>query len=343
MSRRRAGSLRAAGAAALALLVLGAAPATRTIDFSYVVTADVPAGEGPIDLFVPIARGDDGQEIVRSEVVATVPGTERTEERHGNRFWHARVERSDGTPIRVQVDYTVKRTTVRRDVTGRATTRDYSRRERKEASIHLAPDRRTPVKAAYLEPMLADLRARGARSPYERARATYDFVVDTMEYKKTGTGWGNGDTEWACSQRYGNCTDFHALFLSLARAQGLPSRFEIGFPVPEDRVESEIPGYHCWVEVYLPEVGWFPIDASEAKKRPEKRDLFFGAQPPDRVLFTVGRDLELGPGHTTGPLNYFVYPHVEVGGKVWTGVTTRFRFVDRTARGETPTAGKTTL
>src|SRR6266511_318482 len=131
---------------------------------------------------------------------------------------------------------------------------------------------------------------------------------------------------WACSKRYGNCTDFHALFISLARADGIPAQFEIGFPISEDRTSGVIDGYHCWTEFHLPGVGWFPIDASEAWKHKERRDLYFGTQPADRIQFTIGRDLELGDGHTTGPLNYFIYPHVEVAGKRLDNVKRSFRF-----------------
>jgi len=158
------------------------------------------------------------------------------------------------------------------------------------------------------------------------ARATYDYVVDTMEYKKVGTGWGNGDTYWACSERYGNCTDFHALFNSLARARGIPARFSIGFPIPQDKQAGEVKGYHCWVDFYLPGIGWVPIDASEAKKHPEKRELFFGTHPPDRIQFTSGRDLELGQG--SAPLNYLIYPHIEVKGEVWTRYTKSMQYRD---------------
>jgi hypothetical protein len=67
-----------------------------------------------------------------------------------------------------------------------------------------------------------------------------------------------------------------------------------------ERVSSgKIEEYHCWTEFYLPGVGWFPIDASEAWKHKERRDLYFGTHPADRIQFTVGRDLELGEGHTT--------------------------------------------
>ena len=111
----------------------------------------------------------------------------------------------------------------------------------------------------------------------------------------------------------------HALFISLARSEDIPARFEIGFPVPEDRETGEIGGYHCWVEFFLPETGWFPIDASEAFKHPEKRELFYGTHLADRIHFSTGRDLRLGAAHRDRPLNYFVYPYVEVDGRAWKG------------------------
>ena len=132
---------------------------------------------------------------------------------------------------------------------------------------------------------------------------------------------------WACNERYGNCTDFHALFISLARTEGIPARFEIGFPIPEDQQNGEIGGYHCWVQFYLPERGWVPIDASEAAKHPELREKLYGSYPADRVYFTTGRDLVVSPGSAKAPLNYFIYPYVEIGGKPWPGkVVTRFAF-----------------
>ncbi|MGH7431515.1 MAG: hypothetical protein ACREI5_06800, partial [Candidatus Methylomirabilales bacterium] len=48
----------------------------------------------------------------------------------------------------------------------------------------------------------------------------------------------------------------------------------------------------------------------------------------DRIQFTIGRDLELGEGHTTGPLNYFIYPHVEVVGRQFEGAKTSFRYAE---------------
>ena len=75
-----------------------------------------------------------------------------------------------------------------------------------------------------------------------------------------------------------------------------------------------------------------PVDASEAFKHPDRRDEFYGGQGADRIRFTTGRDLELGPQHRSGPLNYFIYPHVELGGKEWVGpMEKNFTYEDATA------------
>lgn len=302
------------------------AEADRTFAFTYSVEIPAqPAGVGPIDVFVPLAPSDSHQDVLRRELKASIPGQEKTESRYGNRFWHGHVDRSDGNPITVEVNYLVRRHVFHKERLAMTGTTVDSPEEHKELALWLGSDRLVPVAGPLIDKVRADIPWTD-RSQLGRARAIYDYVIDHMEYKKVGTGWGNGDTFWACSARYGNCTDFHALFISLARAEGIPSRFEIGFPVPDDRSSGVIEGYHCWSEFHLPGVGWFPIDASEAWKHKDRRDLYFGTHPADRIQFTVGRDLELGEGHTTGPLNYFIYPHVEVAGEQLKTVKRIFRY-----------------
>ncbi len=77
--------------------------------------------------------------------------------------------------------------------------------------------------------------AEGKTQPLDKARAIYDYVFTTMRYDKTGTGWGHGDVLYACDAKKGNCTDFHSLFIAMARSQGIPGRFEIGFPLPPEK------------------------------------------------------------------------------------------------------------
>jgi len=152
----------------------------------------------------------------------------------------------------------------------------------------------------------------GAKTPLEKARAIYAYVLSTMKYQKTGEGWGKGSIIWACDQKYGNCTDFHALMIGLLRAEGIPARFQIGYSVPPGE-KGDLPGYHCWADFYVDGVGWVPVDASEAWKHPEQREYFFGHHDANRFALSTGRDLSFAGMH--GPaLNYFVYPYAEAGG-----------------------------
>ena len=308
-------------------VIYGGELVDRALTFTYAVEiAAQPVGIGPVDVFIPLAVSDMHQDIVRYDLEASISGQERTEHRYGNRFWHGHVDQSDGQPITITVKYWVRRRVFQPQGLA-AAGQEHSPQEREQMKLFLGPNRRVPISGPLIERIRADI-PKSDPTPLGRARAIYDFVIDTMEYKKVGTGWGNGDTFWACSARYGNCTDYHALFISLARAEGIPARFEIGFSIPENRPAGKIEGYHCWTEFHLPGVGWVPIDASEADKRPERREIYFGTYPADRIQFSVGRDLELGKGHTTGPLNYFIYPHVEVAGKRLKGVKTHFRYAE---------------
>ncbi len=163
----------------------------------------------------------------------------------------------------------------------------------------------------------------------ERARRLYDDIVATVHYDKSGQGWGRGDAVYACDVRHGNCTDFHSLFIGEARSLGIPARFVMGLPLPEDERAGTIPGYHCWAEFYVRGVGWLPLDASEASRHPEKRDMLFGALDANRIAFSVGRDIHL-PQSSSGPVNYSIYPHVEVDGAEFPHVKTTFSFQNKT-------------
>lgn len=327
-------SVSLAGLAVLCLGVSGLSAkeqlSDRLMNFTYEVNLEaIPNGEGPIEIFIPLAQSDSNQKILQRNVKANIRGKELKDKKYGNLFWHGHIKKSNGKPIQVQVEYLVDRKVF--DVTKLSGPKIYTKAKKGELEQYLQANAKVPVKDPLIEKIIQDLPKAKDNTPLAKARAIYDYVVDTMDYKKVGTGWGNGDTYWACSKRYGNCTDFHALFISLARAQGIPARFEIGFPIPENRKEGNIDGYHCWVTIYVPEKGWFPIDASEAKKHPERKELYFGVHPANRILFTWGRDITLGKGHKTGPLNYFIYPHVEVAGKKYTKFTQNFRYKEEKA------------
>ncbi len=306
--------------AQLALPALAERP--RVFRFIYdVEIGPLTGGADAAQVFVPLAQSDEHQRVLSRVVTASIPGSEGREEEHGNAFWHGQLAQPEGQTVLVRVEYEVERRPYHKEGLcsahrGAALSPSEERRLRQ----YLDGDRLVPVNHPVLAPALEEIRLTASvDNKALTARTIYDWLIDNLEYKKVGTGWGNGDAFWACSERYGNCTDFHSLFNALARSSGIPARFEIGFPIPQDRGKGRIGGYHCWAQFFLPGAGWVPVDASEAFKHPDRREEFYGGQGADRIRFTTGRDLVLGPSQTSGPLNYFIYPHVELAGKTWVG------------------------
>jgi transglutaminase-like putative cysteine protease len=170
----------------------------------------------------------------------------------------------------------------------------------------------------------------GKRTTVEKSRAIYDYVLGKMTYDKNHVGWGFGSTRHACDVGKGNCTDFHALFNSLCRAEGIASGFEIGLYLPYDRNKIEpLGGYHCWASFRVPGKTWVPVDCSEGDRIPERKDYFFGNHTPNRVTLSTGRDITLEPKQDGPPLNYLLDPYAEADGKpVKTEKTWSFQDLD---------------
>jgi hypothetical protein len=291
----------------------------QLIDFQYKV--QVPAiktSDLPVQIMVPLPPTNDQQSVLSRSIdlkpdVAQNQVEIRKEATYGNDFWAWTIDKARPDPTTVTFRYKVLRHAHSVGPWQQTEKLDYKVGETAPYQQFLKADERVPIDGELINKLKQEI-PKTAVTPVQKAKAIYDYVVDNMEYKKVGTGWGNGDTYWACSQKYGNCTDFHALVTSMARAEGIPAKFAIGFPIPEGKSEGEIAGYHCWLELYLPQLAWMPLDASEAKKNLKKREFFFGHHPADRILFSVGRDLKL-PGMKDKPLNFFIYPYVEKEGK----------------------------
>jgi len=227
--------------------VLAISPEARLFQFTYEIPAqDFPA-EAAVDMYIPIPTSVPGQRILVQSLQSSVPGEFGREVAYGNSYYHLHRPAGSSTPFGATLSWTLVR-----DAVAGSGDDTLSAEERERA---LAPDALVPVGHEILQPILAEVhKMRADDSPAATARAIYDWVVDNMEYKKVGTGWGNGDTFWACNERYGNCTDFHSLFISLARSEGIPARFEMGFPISQDSDRGEIGDYHSSAAelLYLP-------------------------------------------------------------------------------------------
>jgi transglutaminase-like putative cysteine protease len=278
---------------------------------------DIPEKSRVLDLWLPLPQTDRNQTVHRVTIDAPNPVSIGREARFGNQCLHVRVE----TP-RASVTVTLAIEATRRENSG-----DDEPLSDDERAEYLKPEPLVlldgPIRALALEA------TRGLDTDTEKARAVYERVVGLMKYDKSGKGWGRGDALFACDAKRGNCTDFHALVIGMARSVGIPARFAIGLPLPDARGTGEIPGYHCWAELYVRGRGWVPVDASEAAKDPTRRGYFFGHHDEDRLEFSRGRHLTLAPAQHGSPLNFFVYPYAEVDGRTHDAIDRKLTFTDR--------------
>jgi transglutaminase-like putative cysteine protease len=301
----------------------------RHFTFRYEATVkSAPEGSKTVDLWLPVAHDTEFQKVKVTAVNAPAGHEINVEPTLANKIFHVRAPAS-ALPLAVSIDYDVERTERRTDL---AAPKGDAAIPAGERPAYLQGTQLVPVGAA-VETM-AGFKSSGGDS-VAVARQAYDHVFKKMRYDKPdNSGWGKGSTEWACKEGFGNCTDFHAYFMSIARTENLPCRFTMGVSLPTDKHEGELAGYHCWAEFFSDGRGWIPVDISEASKAaaksPEMVDYYFGGLTADRVEFSLGRDVPLVPKQAGAPLNFFVYPYCEIDGKVAAkdAIARKFSFKD---------------
>ena len=301
-------------------------PRIRSFRFTYNFTVkDIPPEAKRIRVWVPVPPNDQHQ-TVRILAVKAPAKTKMTQDsEYGNRMMYAEIDNSK----RAQMEFTLEYEVARREYS-RGDYAELKRADHRPALVPasmnrlIAPDTLIPTDGK-IKSLALDVT--GSQSgTIAKAKAAYDYLFTNMRYDKTGSGWGRGDAVWACDSKRGNCTDFHSPFIGMLRADGIPARFDIGFPLPENKDKGEIAGYHCWAEFYAGKTAWIPVDISEAWKAKEKQDYFFGSVDANRLQFSTGRDVTLSPKQDGPALNYFVYPYVEVDGKPYEKLDKKFSF-----------------
>ncbi len=276
--------------------LLGVIEGVDKFEFHYEVT--LPEMKESARMWIPIPQSDRFQTVNLVTLEAPADHQILKEEKYGNEvlFMELAPEQSGN---KVKLVYNVER---------------HEKNPYEDTSLptrYLEPSLLMPVGDRFQ--VLADsiISLKHSEGDIMKARALYDYIIDNMKYIKAGK-YGTGDAVYACDALTGNCTEFHSLFISLARSAGIPARFAVGAAIPSDRDDGGIDGYHCWAEFYA-EGKWWPVDISEANKYTALATYYFGRNPANRIEFTRGRDLQINPGPVSGPINFLAYPVMEIG------------------------------
>jgi transglutaminase-like putative cysteine protease len=264
-------------------------------------------------MWIPLAHSDRFQKIENYSVETTIPYQIITDQNQENQALYIELTEGESHET-ITIQYEVTRLE-----------KGAYREDEAELSRFMEATPLLPVGGRFDTLANSIIKEKEAHSELMKARALYDYVVDNVRYAKQGK-YGTADANFACDAKSGNCTEFHSLFISLARSAGIPARFEVGAAIPSERDQGGINGYHCWAEFYA-DGQWWPVDISEANKYSNLATYYFGHHPANRISFSKGRNLLFTPTPEQGAFAFFAYPHLEVGQQIIPVKETTFSFI----------------
>ena len=279
-------------------------------EYEYKIPPLAPGDQ--VAIWLPLATSDAFQDVsskTSASGLTLVPGSAA---KFGNHFQYTKADATAaGKAITISYNVTRKEKSA------------YAAGEEVHDPAYLQSEPLMPLNERFKK--LALEITKGKTTAEDKGRAIYDYVLKEIKYDKSGTGWGRGDAVYACDSKTGNCTDFHALFIVLARSVGIPARFAIGFSIPNQGAAGPIEGYHCWAE-FAAKAKWIPVDISEGWKDQTAKDYYFGHHPANRFQLTQGQQIELVPASSQGPLAFLVHPYVEINGKTVKGTKSTYSY-----------------
>ncbi len=96
-------------------------------------------------------------------------------------------------------------------------------------------------------------------TPLDFLHALSATVRERVIYEAGRTNSGTSAEE-AVVQGAGVCQDHAHIFISAARASGIPARYVSGYLLMDDRIEQE--ATHAWAEAHVEGLGWVGFDVS---------------------------------------------------------------------------------
>lgn len=126
----------------------------------------------------------------------------------------------------------------------------------------------------------------GKRNACEQVRAFYDYIGNELVYSYNGGNWG---AQAALGKMGADCTEYASLMMALSRASGIPARYVEGLSYTQEGKKSLARLEHAWLEIYLPGIGWTPMDPTLGRSS-ITREQYFAKLPADHIIVTRGRN-----------------------------------------------------
>ncbi|MCS6861263.1 MAG: transglutaminase domain-containing protein [Abditibacteriales bacterium] len=319
-------------------------PKRATFDARHELKVTVPDGAKRVRVWFTVPQDVPQQQVSDFKVESPFPYRIERDATEGNKFLYVEVNNPTVKEFTLVTTFRLTCNEVLNSVDP-AKTRPLTDAERRGVARYLEPNQHVIIDERIRQ--IAREVVGEEKNPIIAARRIYDWVLEYADYwvkdpanKKASPV---GSTDYCLTTKTGNCTDFHSLWASVARAAGIPTRIVYGSFFKKELDGKDIDqSYHCWPEFYAPNIGWIAHDVAIAdlfvediKLTPENTtlvqrttaagyfgkdlkmvDYYFGNLEERRVTWSVGRDLVLSPKQDGGPVNAIPKAYVEIDGRV---------------------------
>ena len=143
----------------------------------------------------------------------------------------------------------------------------------------------------------------GKSNIYDQAEAIFEFVKNYLTYQEYAV---DHSALWVYNNKIGDCSEFTHLFSALCRAAGIPTMFVSGYGYNPQKGSNLAAHGHAWAFIYLPGVGWTPMDLIWQRPQGE-----FAMLSDDHIIRSTsyGPDL-VSSGEIHIPSNKVAYNYV---------------------------------
>jgi transglutaminase-like putative cysteine protease len=131
---------------------------------------------------------------------------------------------------------------------------------------------------------LASQLSRGKGNVCQQVRAFYEYIGNELVYSYNGNSWG---AQAALGPMGADCTEYTALLVALSRSQKIPARYFEGLLYLDKEAGDIAKVEHAWPDVYMPDIGWVPMDPTLGRSL-VNRDTYFAHYTPDHIIVTLG-------------------------------------------------------
>ncbi len=252
-----------------------------TVEYTYRIRNYGPGKIGEFDAYIAIPETRDSQ-VIEGEIAFLPKPLDVLMDKWGQKVAHYRYTDVPASSI-IEARMTVKakvyqiQYSVFPEKVGTLNDIPKEIRER-----YLVDDEKYMIDDAIIKNAVAEAVGK-ERNPYWIARNIYNYCIEHLEYEMSG-GWNVAPA--VLKRGNGSCSEYTFVYISMCRAAGLPARY-VGSIVVRGDDASLDEVFHRWVEVYIPNYGWIPVDPSGGDgPSPRYRASFFGTLK-NRFLITT--------------------------------------------------------